>query len=83
MTEPFYLHVVHNDKELRFPAQLFRLGANHQIKVSIHGTDVLFERGEERSYRPLAGQSPLLMNAIDQSLLDSITTAMAKTGETA
>ena len=49
----FELPVTCNGKEFLFPAELLPMGFTHRIKVTVEGTEILFEPDEERNYRAI------------------------------
>ncbi len=49
----FELPVTFNGKEFLFPAELLPMGFTHKIKVTVEGTEILFEPDEERNYRAM------------------------------
>jgi hypothetical protein len=51
MPESFELPVDHDGKEMNFPAELLTTGFSHRIKVTVEGTDIIFEPDEEKNYR--------------------------------
>ncbi len=53
MMDIFELPVEYNGKEFLFPAELLPMGFTHKIKVTIDGTEILFEPDEERNYRAM------------------------------
>ena len=53
MMDLFELPVEYQGKEILFPAELLPMGFTHKIKVTIEGTEILFEPDEERNYRAM------------------------------
>ena len=80
MNDPFYLPVHFQGKDLEFPAQLFNLGAyTHKIKVSVYGSDILFETDEDGEYRAIeAGDSQKGVDTIEQGLLKAVADAITR-----
>ena len=79
MTQSFDLPVWYHGKELFFPAELFKTGYTHKIKLLINETEVLFEPDEERNYRSVIQSAhdsktpnlkPDLLQAIVETLHD-------------
>lgn len=73
MSDLFDLPVTYNGKEMLFPSEFLPMGFSHKIKVTINGTDLLFEPDEERSYRAVAGIDEMhSMQKLDAGLLRTI-----------
>ena len=73
MFDLFDLPVTYEGKEILFPAELLPMGFTHKIKVTIEGTEILFEPDEERNYRALIGEADLgKNNFINKNLLQQI-----------
>ena len=53
MLDLFELPVEYKGKELLFPAELLPMGFTHKIKVTVDGTEIMFEPDEERNYRAM------------------------------
>ena len=53
MMDLFELPVDFSGKEFLFPAELLPMGFTHKIKVTVEGTEILFEPDEERNYRAM------------------------------
>lgn len=53
MEEPFTLRVAYNGQEQDYEAQLQLWGYSYQIRVTVEGTEVLYERDEEGAFRAI------------------------------
>jgi hypothetical protein len=53
MLDLFELPVEFEGKEFLLPAELLPMGFTHKIKVTVEGTEILFEPDEERNYRAM------------------------------
>ena len=53
MMDLFELPIDYNGKKILFPAELLPMGFTHKIKVTVEGTEILFEPDEERNYRAM------------------------------
>lgn len=73
MMDLFELPVEYNGKEFLFPAELLPMGFTHKIKVTIDGTEILFEPDEERNYRAMINDLEKFNHSnIDKLLLQEI-----------
>ena len=59
MLDLFKLPVEYKGKEMLFPAELLPMGFTHKIKVTVDGTEILFEPDEERNYRAVIPDTEL------------------------
>ncbi len=67
------LPVEYKGEEILFPAELLPMGFTHKIKVTIKGTEILFEPDEERNYRAMITDLEKFNNPhIDKELLQEI-----------
>jgi hypothetical protein len=70
MPESFDLPVWYKGEEIFFPAELLPTGFTHKIKLTIQGTEILFEPDEERNYRAVVGEADRdKANKLDRELL--------------
>jgi hypothetical protein len=53
MDEPFIITVNYKGADRDFEATLQVFGYTHRFHVAVEGTDILFERDEEGSYRAI------------------------------
>ena len=73
MLDLFEIPVEYNGKELLFPAELLPMGFTHKIKVTVDGTEILFEPDEERNYRAMITDlEKFNQSNIDKLLLQEI-----------
>ena len=73
MLELFELPVEYKGKEMLFPAELLPMGFTHKIKVTVEGTEIVFEPDEERNYRAMITDSEMhLRDHISRPLLQEI-----------
>lgn len=73
MLDLFELPVEYNGKEFLFPAELLPMGFTHKIKVTVDGTEILFEPDEERNYRAMITDlEKFNQSNIDKLLLQEI-----------
>jgi hypothetical protein len=75
MYDPFTIPVHYKGADREFEARLQTLGYTHRFLVMIDGTEVIFERDEERNFRAIIppdhrGKTP------DTALLQAITVAI-------
>jgi hypothetical protein len=77
MEDTFDIPVTYKNKELLFKSQLLILGYTHKISVDVNGTEVLYERDEERNYRAIIDFEKMEgMKMIDKELLKAIAVAI-------
>jgi hypothetical protein len=85
MDEPFVITLNYKGAEREFRARLQVFGYSHRFHVDVEGTEVLFERDEEGSYRALV--PPLLPPSVspgnmgkrpDMALLQGIAEAIER-----
>jgi hypothetical protein len=75
MYEPFIIPVHYKGADREFEARLQALGYIHRFLVMVEGTEVVFERDEERNFRAII--SPDHRGKVpDTALLQAITTAI-------
>ena len=73
MSDQFDLPVLHQGKELLFPAEFLPMGYTHKIKVTVGATDLLFEPDEEKNYRAIVPDADReLVSRLDTHLLRTI-----------
>jgi hypothetical protein len=73
MLDLFELPVEYNGNEFLFPAELLPMGFTHKIKVTVEGTEILFEPDEERNYRAMITDlEKFNQSNIDRLLLQEI-----------
>lgn len=73
MLDLFELPVDYKGTERLFPAELLPMGFTHKIKVTVEGTEFIFEPDEERNYRAMVTeQDHFNQNHIDKGLLQEI-----------
>ena len=53
MEDPFLLPVSYKGKEENYEAQLLLRGYTYQIRVTVAGTDIFYERDEEGAFRAM------------------------------
>lgn len=77
MFDLFELPVEYKGKELLFPAELLPMGFTHKIKVTVNGTEILFEPDEERNYRAVIANVDMdKIASLDKDLLQLICTTL-------
>lgn len=76
MNETFNLPVQFKGQDLNFPSKLLMFGYSYKIAVDINGTEVLFERDEERNYRAIVDLEKLKSDKINIELLKAIAEAI-------
>jgi hypothetical protein len=77
MDEEFELPVIHNGKEILFPARLLTLGYIYKIEVDIEGVLVQFEKDDERNWRGiLADPAKEPANNISKQLINDVMSAI-------
>ncbi len=77
MFDLFELPVEYNGKEMLFPAELLPMGFTHKIKVTVDGTEILFEPDEERNYRAMIANTDMDKPVhLNKNLLEVICTTL-------
>jgi hypothetical protein len=71
MDESFDLPVTYNGKEYQFAASFHQLGYIYRIIVNVNGTEISFERDEERNWRALVNMEDI-DKRVETGLLQSI-----------
>ncbi len=77
MEDEFMLPVMHNGKEMEFPAKLLNYGYTVKMEVEIEGTPVFFERDEDRNWRAILSFEDAQANKkMDSQLLNTVAEAI-------
>lgn len=74
MEEPFQLPVSYKGHDHSYEAQLHLRGYTYQIRVTVEGTDIYYERDEEGAFRAVLANDAAEkeIQKIDRELLEAI-----------
>jgi hypothetical protein len=75
MEDEFFIPVNYKGAEREYPARLEVFGYSHRFRVVVEGTEVLFEKDEEGSYRaviPPETQGKIPETGLLQSIAQAI-----------
>lgn len=77
MGETFEIEVAYKGELLNLPAEYLPMGYSFKIRINIDGTDIFFERDDEKNYRAIASPEDFEKSKnIDTELLAAIAQAL-------